>query len=68
LDKRVLAESKEATMAEIDAKIPFLLKEGGYIPMTDHTIPVDVTLEMFNFYIGYLRERFGEEDATHEKP
>lgn len=56
LDKTTLAISEEAVMAELDKKLPFMLEKGGYIPMLDHSVPTNVTLKMFQFYIDYIRK------------
>ncbi len=55
MDKRVLAEGKEAIKGEIDRKIPFLLSQGGFFPGIDHHIPPNVSLGNFKFYLEYLR-------------
>ncbi len=55
LDKRTLAINEEAIVEEIKQKVPFLLSEGGYIPMIDHSVPSNVTMKMFRFYLDYLR-------------
>jgi uroporphyrinogen-III decarboxylase len=55
IDKRALAQGKEAIKEEIDKKVPFLLSQGGYFPGPDHFVPEDVSLENFQFYLEYLR-------------
>jgi uroporphyrinogen-III decarboxylase len=55
LNKKLLADSKEAIKEEVDLKVPFMLKQGGYIPMLDHTVPPDVPYENFRFFISYVR-------------
>lgn len=45
IDKRVLAQSKEAIDREVLSKVPWLLERGGYIPHVDHAVPHDVPLE-----------------------
>lgn len=56
LDKRVLAQSKEDIDKELESKIPFMLKKGGYIPTGDHLIPPDVSLENFIYYRHRIEE------------
>jgi uroporphyrinogen decarboxylase len=56
LRKGALAESREAVMSEIDRKVPAMLKQGGYIPMLDHSVPTNVSLEMFKFFLTYMRK------------
>ena len=55
IEKMTLADSKEAIQMEVDKKVPFMLEQGGYIPMTDHSIPTNVSLENFSYFIDYLR-------------
>jgi hypothetical protein len=35
--------------------MPFMLESGGYIPMLDHSVPTNVTLAMFRYYLNYAR-------------
>jgi uroporphyrinogen decarboxylase len=51
IDKRVLAQDKRAIEAELYAKLPPLLEDGGYIPTVDHTVPPDVSYENFCYYM-----------------
>lgn len=50
LDKTKIAESPEAIDAELEAKLPFMLSQGGYIPFGDHMIPPDVPWANFAYY------------------
>lgn len=50
IDKRVLAQSKEAIDREVLGKVPWLLERGGYIPHVDHAVPHDVPLENYIYY------------------
>lgn len=50
IDKRVLAQSKEAIDREVLSKVPWLLERGGYIPHVDHAVPHDVPLENDIYY------------------
>jgi len=56
LDKRALARGQDAIRAEVDAKVPALLRDGGFIPAIDHLVPPDVSLADFEFYLRYLRD------------
>lgn len=56
LDKRALARSKGDIDKELERKIPFMLKKGGYIPTGDHLIPPDVSLENFLYYRHRIEE------------
>ena len=50
IDKRVLAQSKEAIKRELDRKVPYMKEEGGYVVGLDHDVPPDVPLENFIYY------------------
>jgi len=56
LDKRAVATGKQAIDEEIEAKVPFMLERGGYIPALDHTVPPDISWENFCHYRSRLRE------------
>ncbi len=61
LDKRALLKGKDAIREEVMTKVPFLLESGGYFPSVDHTVPPDVTLENYCYFINTLREVAGLE-------
>ena len=50
VDKREIAKGKRAIDAEI-AKIAPIVREGGYIPWIDHTVPPDTSLSDFQYYL-----------------
>jgi len=54
IDKRMLARGKKEIDEELEGKIPFMLKRGGYIPHVDHHVPPDVSLENFVYYRNRL--------------
>ncbi|UCH36007.1 MAG: hypothetical protein JSV65_06550 [Armatimonadota bacterium] len=56
LDKRALACDKAAIRAELQAKIPPLLDDGGYIPTLDHAVPPDVSYENWLYYLELKSE------------
>ena len=56
LDKTKVAKGKTAIDAELDAKLPAMLAQGGYIPHIDHLVPPDVSWDDFLYY----RQRVGE--------
>ena len=61
LDKMKLAQSKEAIDAELEAKLPPLLSQGGFIPHCDHLVHPDVPWDNFLYYrrkIGQYVERY----------
>lgn len=59
IDKRLLAKDKEAIKKEVFSKVPYLVEEGGYIPEVDHSVPPDVSLENYIYYLDLLKEIFG---------
>ena len=59
IDKRVLAEGKEAIDDYLQRVIPFMVKRGGYIPTCDHGVPDNVSYENYMYY----RKRIMELDS-----
>ena len=55
IDKRALIKSKEDIKKEVETKIPFFLKDLGYIPSVDHCVPADVPFENFCYYIKLIK-------------
>lgn len=49
-DKRILAGSKEGIKKEIERIMPFMRKQGGYIPLCDHGVPEEVSFENYMLY------------------
>ena len=60
IDKRALAEGKQATEAEVERVVHHFLKSGRYIPTLDHTAPTDVSLASFQYYLQVLRRYEGD--------
>jgi uroporphyrinogen decarboxylase len=58
IDKRALALGREATEAELQAKLPAMFREGGYLPSVDHHLPPDVSLDTFAYYLERSRELY----------
>lgn len=56
IDKREVAKGKEAIRKEVLKKVPQLISEGGYIPQIDHSVPPDISLENYTYYINLLKE------------
>jgi len=50
VDKRELAKGKKEISEHLRTFIP-LIEEGGFIPTVDHTVPPDVPLDNFRYYI-----------------
>lgn len=56
LDKRVLAgDSRPAIKAEVDRVLPYFVDRGGYIPTLDHTVPPNVSLDNYLYYLDCVR-------------
>ena len=55
IDKRVLAQDRQAIDAEVLSKVPWLLLQGGYVPWVDHLVPPDVPFENFRYYASLIR-------------
>jgi uroporphyrinogen decarboxylase len=56
IDKRELSKDKKAIEVELRNKIEPMLEMGGYIPTVDHTVPPDVPLENFLYYLELKRK------------
>jgi len=50
IDKRVLAEGKDAIDRMVDRIFPEMQKRGGYLPTCDHGVPEEVSLENYLHY------------------
>ena len=50
VDKREIAKGKKAISEHLKTFIP-LIEEGGFIPTVDHTVPPDVSLDNFRYYM-----------------
>jgi len=61
LDKKALADGKQAIRTELDKKLPYMVKEGGYIPSVDHLVPSDVPYANYLFYLEELKKHLGME-------
>ena len=56
LDKRALAQGHEQIDAEVERVIPYFVRSGRFIPTLDHTVPIDVSLDSFRYYLKALRQ------------
>lgn len=56
LDKTAIAKGKEYIDKEVETKLSFMLRRGGYIPTTDHLVPPDVLWENYVYYRGRIKE------------
>ncbi len=52
IDKHVLRDTKEAITAELEYKIPPMVRTGGCVIALDHRIPNGTPLENYRFYIS----------------
>ena len=52
----VLWDDRDRILAEIEALVPTLMKNGGYIFSSDHSIPNSVSLENFRAIVGRVKE------------
>jgi uroporphyrinogen-III decarboxylase len=50
VDKRELSKDKQSIDDHLETLLP-LIEEGGFIPTVDHTVPPDVSLENFIYYM-----------------
>lgn len=55
IDKTKL-KNKELIDKELEEKVPFVLKRGGYIPSLDHLAPPDISWELFVYYRNKLNQ------------
>ncbi|MEO2006671.1 MAG: uroporphyrinogen decarboxylase family protein [Candidatus Poribacteria bacterium] len=51
LDKHVIRRSKEEIVAELEAKIPVIVRTGGCVLALDHRIPNGTPLDNYRFYV-----------------
>jgi uroporphyrinogen-III decarboxylase len=61
VDKTQLIAGKDAIRAEV-RRLEKLVADGGYVPLVDHRVPPDVTLENYHYYLRTKREAFGIPD------
>jgi len=59
IDKREIAKGPGFIEKELNAKIPPLLEQGGYIPHIDHAIPPDISLANMNYYVDLKLKMIG---------
>ena len=59
IDKRRLAGGRAAIDEELAAKVPEVVRAGGYIPCCDHGVPPDVSWDSFRYYRRRLADLVG---------
>ena len=53
MDKRALAWGREAMDAEL-ARVAPLVRDGGYVPFPDHSLPPDVSYANYCYFMERL--------------
>jgi len=56
IDKRELRFDKARVRAEVMKKIPWLVKQGGFIPGVDHGVPPDIPVRNYLYMVELLKE------------
>jgi|ETNmetMinimDraft_15_1059895.scaffolds.fasta_scaffold01308_6 uroporphyrinogen decarboxylase len=56
IDKKAIAAGRDAIDRELESKLPFMLKHGGYYPYLDHAVDPEISFDNFVYYRGKLRE------------
>ncbi len=59
VDKRELSKDKESIKKHMEYLAP-LVEEGGFIPSVDHTVPPDISLENFKYYMDVKKSILGK--------
>ena len=59
VDKREIAKGRRAIEREVAQSIAPIIDQGGYIPTIDHSIPPDISLEDFRYYLDLKRKVIG---------
>ena len=63
IDKHVLRRGHEAITAELEHKIPPMVRTGGCVLALDHRIPNGTPLEAYRFYVAKAWEIMNRENA-----
>jgi hypothetical protein len=59
IDLDVLHQGRDAIRREVEEKVPPLLADGGYIPMIDGRVRVDVPFDNYRYYKRLLEKTIG---------
>jgi uroporphyrinogen-III decarboxylase len=62
VDKHIIPQGEPAIRAHLE-RLKGIVAEGGYIPLPDHRIPPDCSLEQFRVYIRVFNEVFNNTSA-----
>ena len=55
MDKRKLALDRKAVRDEVERVVPPMLAQRGYVPAIDHSVPPDVPLENWRYFLDLVR-------------
>ena len=61
IDKHVIPEGEAAIRQHLEP-LKALAAEGGYLPMPDHRIPPNCSLEQFRTYLRIYQDVFSNEE------
>ncbi|NQU41802.1 hypothetical protein HQ520_00855 [bacterium] len=64
IDKHVIRRSKDEIVAELEYKIPPMIRTGGCVLSLDHRIPNGTSLENYRFYVQKVWEILDRERGT----
>lgn len=56
IDARALAGGPDRISQEVNAKVPIAAKGGGYIAGSDHSVPPDVSLDNYRFFLDLVKK------------
>ena len=56
VDKREIAKGRKAIDAELARSVAPIIDQGGYVPMIDHAVHPDVSLDDFKYYLDAKRK------------
>ncbi|HEY3397030.1 MAG TPA: uroporphyrinogen decarboxylase family protein [Armatimonadota bacterium] len=58
IDKREIAKGHAAIDAEIERNRP-VIEDGGFLPAIDHSIPADVSLDNYRYFLDKIQQAVG---------
>lgn len=56
IDKRELSKGRKEIDRELETILPAMLESGGFIPTVDHSVPPDISLANFKYYLDKKRK------------
>jgi uroporphyrinogen decarboxylase len=59
IDKKALARGRAAIDQELEAKVPFMFRAGGFVATVDHGVSADISWENFCYYRERLADMLG---------